>query len=404
MFHFTDGICAFLDDDHLTVYGGQCRVALSDHKQLHLTALRAVESLTLQQLIAVADIGTAVVPAPPWRLILSFGEGFITTDELAEDLLWNSQRIGYCCRWVTAGSNAGPDYIFRNMCETLIAGVQDGHLGPTDLIDFIQSSEAGGRPVRACFFLHNVISVFEDMRSALLRAEYHLLAMTRYLWQINETQSPAQFAKAMKKEPSAQMEVKHASETGDRVADNFTSAVIACHSALDLLLRLFVFLCRDPVVDPTFPRDLHFSDIDSGKLWRQLTQHKPGDCPAAEAPNAIPHLPRGKFARLRKLRNSLVHNMAEDDTRPEIYVGIGLLRVGHQPIQYAEYRTRDVAPDGSFIEHPWFGRFYQQDRDAQAEMAAFLRETWDTVYDTAIWLERRLRRDHLERTGVIIPT
>src|SRR6185437_8468719 len=98
---------------------------------------------------------------------------FATTEEIAEDLLWNSQRINYCCRWITSGSKAGPDPVFRNMSEALIAGIQEGQLGPEHLIEFISSSSILGAPVKECFFLHNVTSVFEDMRSALLRSEYH---------------------------------------------------------------------------------------------------------------------------------------------------------------------------------------------------------------------------------------
>ena len=227
--------------------------------------------------------------------------------------------------------------------------------------------------------------------------------MTRLLWTINETQSPCHFSRMTGQQAAPQMEIKHASETADHVADNFASAVIACYSALDLLLRLFIFLTREPVVDPSFPPGLHFSDIDSGKVWRRVTRHKQGDCTESETPNAIPHLPPARFTRLRKLRNSLVHNMAEDDIRPQVYVGVGLERVGGTPLQYAEYRTRDINQDGSFVEHPWFVRFYKQDRDAQVELLTFVREAWETIYDTTIWLERRLKRDYERNTGIIIP-
>jgi len=402
-YHFTDGVCGFLCDGELTVHGGQYRIRLPSRGVLELDEIRQIEELTRQKLLALGGPVVGAAPPAPYKLIVPFETGFATTDEIAEDLLWNSQRINYCCRWVTSGSNGGPDPGFRNISETVIAGIQEGQLGPEDLTHFISSSSALGAPVKEAFFLHNVTSVFEDMRGALLRSEYHFLEMTRLLWQINETQSPAAFQDAMTRPREPQMEIKHASEVADRVADNFTSAVVACHSALDLTLRLCAFLCREPVIDPSFPKGLHFSDVDSGKVWGRLRQHKPGDCSASETPNAIAHLPAGRFSRLSKLRNSLVHNMAADDIRPEIYVGVGLPRIGGQALQYAEYRTRDVRPDGSLVRHEWCERFYEQDTDAQAEMAVWLRNTWDVVYDTSIWLERRLKRDYAERTGGCIP-
>ena len=148
--------------------GGQYEIPFPDYNSLDIQGLREVERVTRQRLLAVGVPGMPSEPSPPWRAIIAFEEGFLTSDELAEDLLWNAQRISCYCRWITSGSNRGPDANFRNVCEAFIAAIEDGHVGQYGLTQFIEAAERTGQPARACFFLHNVTSVFEDMRSAVL--------------------------------------------------------------------------------------------------------------------------------------------------------------------------------------------------------------------------------------------
>lgn len=383
-YHAGNGLVLRLDRAAPFFEGGRTEYALKPGTPLE-QALFFLENNLRQRVIGVgADLclseGKTGLPVD---IVFRVQRGYVTSSRLGEDMLWRSQKIESCCRWLLSSSNSGPDPTTRSASEGVLSLVEDGRFGLSQLEEFVAKYSAAGLPVAQYFFLHNVAASFEDMRSALLRASHHATSMIGFLWTVNNHKSARELDSALAEKIA---EIKHASETGDHVADEFTSAVVSTHSALDLLFRMFLLLVREPFGDPVFPKGLHFSDVATGKVWKMVNRQKASDLSSVHVPRAIPFLLGKEFDDLRKLRNDLVHNTAADDIRPQIYVGVGTPRIGGIQLQYAQYRTRDIDSHGNPIRHPWCARFYQQDRSADIQLHSWLLSVWETVNDTCDWI------------------
>ena len=190
----------------------------------------------------------------------------------------------------------------------------------------------------------------------------------------------------------APFEIVHSSGVADNVSDEFASSVISCYSSLDLLYDWFAYLTREPFGEPEFPKKLHFPDQNPANAFVLGGTARQSDLDIKDAPCAIPNLPANKFCDLRKLRNDLVHNMAPDEIRGRVCIGIGLPPVNNQLLQYSQYLTRDTDGMGNPIIHTWARNFYATQQDAQHSLHNWLTNTWQCIFDTTEWLTNRVRK------------
>ena len=328
---------------------------------------------------------------PPDVAIFKVGNRNIRAGELGEELLGRFQSLEFYSHVLTSNRADGDfDRLTLEICANLKEGIWSGHLGPAELSRLIEKARAKGHPIEEAFFLFNIDRLADSIRSAMSRACYHFSNMTEVLWRANQIDITNGHLKSITGTTDGPREIWTSSQDMDRVADEFTSSVIACYSTLDLLYELFVYLTREPFGRPDYPRRLHFPDTNPQVALRNGAVTLPDDLSSADAPLAIPNLPANRFTSLRRLRNDLVHNMTADELRARVYTGIGLSPVNGQELQYAMYMTRDVEMDGRPVLQPWSRCFYQQQRDAQHILHDWLIDTWQCVFDTTEWLTNRL--------------
>ena len=323
-------------------------------------------------------------------------DGFLISGEwLAEALLSKLLLLESLIRKAACyqGIDEGKLKLGEEFCATFIASIEDGKLGPDGLNTLIHGTETSGVPIREAFFVSNAESIAEDMRNTMLAACHHLANMTSRIWEINQS-SP--MVSSLVKALDEPWEVVHGSWKAATLSFEYTSAVIACYSSLDMLYQLFVYLTREPFGDPQFPSNLHFPDANSNKIFQGGGKALVDDPLPEVLPLAIPNLSAGHFGALRRTRNDLVHNMTSDAMRPRVYIGWGLPPVNCLPLQYTQYLTRDIDPDGKPITHDWIRRFYETQADAQDTLYDWLVQSWQCIFDTTEWLIHRLNRRVIE--------
>ena len=159
--------------------------------------------------------------------------------------------------------------------------------------------------------------------------------------------------------PDEPWETRLSSGNVDELSYCFTSSVVACYTALDLLYIFFVYLTREPFLNPEFPSNLNFPDAPGSRIFQSGGSALSSDPPPKELPYAIANLTSGQFGSLRNARNALVHNMSPDSIRPRFYKGWKHPPVNNQPLQYVQYLSRDVDAQGQPVTHPWVRRFYE---------------------------------------------
>ena len=270
--------------------------------------------------------------------------------------------------------------------ETICANIEDeisyGKIGPFALGKKIEALKTTEIPMDQAFFVFNATSIAEDMRHALLAACHQFCSLNLGIRTINQG-TPPQGATGQTDGP---WETRLYSAEVDELSYTYTSSLVACYTALDLLYILFVYLTREPFLNPEFPSKLHFPDAPGRRIFQGGGSALPGDPSKGVLPYAIPNLKVSQFGSLRKTRNALVHNMASDSIRPRVYQGWKLPPVNAQPLQYVQYLSRDIDIEGEPVTHPWVRRFYENQSDAQNSVLEWLELTWQCVFDTTEWL------------------
>jgi hypothetical protein len=179
-------------------------------------------------------------------------------------------------------------------------------------------------------------------------------------------------------------ELRHASKLGDSVSDEFASAALAAYSVLDLTRKLFDFVVREPFGEAKRSSQKHFMD----RLPDAMPQYQ------VELPMALPVVSREQFRTLYLLRSDIIHNQAMNYLRPLIYWGVAQEPVNGHALQYVQYMSRDVTPDGAASTHKWLPRFFSQKHDAEAFLGSQLTKVLECAIQTVEWLTI-----HLERTS-----
>ena len=322
-------------------------------------------------------------------------EYVISTPWLAEGLLLRLKALENLLQRRVLDST-GIDVAQLNTAKELCANwekdIWDGQVGPDDLQQRIDRHAAARWPVKQAFFISNAIGISEDIRNAILAACHHFGTLNSGMVRINESKQlewslPTSFVELS---PDVQpWEIRHFSEEVDPLSFAYTSSVIACYTALDLLYEFFVYLTREPFLNPDFPKGLHFPDAPGRATFRDGGASLTSDPPSTDFPFSIANLSPGQFASLRNSRNALVHNMAPDSLRPRVYVGWRLPPVNNQALRYVQYLSRDIDTNGDPVVHAWVRRFYENDTDAQHSLFGWLESAWQCIFDTTEWLIKR---------------
>ena len=273
-----------------------------------------------------------------------------------------------------------------NLVAALDDNISYGRFDPDMLEKAIDSLKNLGNPVEQAFFAFNATSIAEDMRQVFMAACHHFSSLNSGIHAINQ-QGPI---RALVEEPTDEpWEIRQSSGPVDELSYAYTSSVVASYTVLDLLYILFIYLTREPFLNPEFPSNLHFPDSAGRGIFRYGGAALPSDPLQTELPYAIANLSPGQFAALRKTRNALVHNMAADSFIPRVYKGWKRPPVNNYPLQYVQYMARDVDAQGDPVTHRWVRRFYENQSDAQESLLEWLELTFQCMFDTTEWLIKR---------------
>jgi hypothetical protein len=340
------------------------------------TILDAVEPRFDVRAMGTRNLDPQLKQVQSIEAVFRVGSGIITAALLGEALLAKVNVLQTVSRERLIPKEKSAQFgSALERCAILRDHVLEGHIDK-GRFDLELSSLRGKEPLlSAAYFISNLNDRADAVRGALLRASYHLARMTTALDLTN------QGLPRLDKRFFASGEIRHFSRIGDIVADEFASGLLACYSSLDLLRKLFEFAVREPFGEPSKPPDTLFdaplsSDLPSYVLPR---------------PFALPFIAPTHFKALYLLRSDLFHNTAADYLRAAIYVGFGLPPVNSEPVQYAQYMTRDLSISGAALSHRWAPRFYAQRRDAQHCLAEWIHDAWQTAFDTSDWLIHRTR-------------
>lgn len=287
------------------------------------------------------------------------------------------------------------------ICANIEEDISYGRVGTADVESLIDASRKAPAPITEAYFIFNATSIAEDLRHALQAACHHFSNLNLGIRKLNETPASTLTTTELANES---WERRIYSTEIDELSYAYTSSVVSCYTALDLLYLYFIYLTREPFLNPAFPSKLHFPDAPrKGKadIFKEGGRPLPNDPPAKDLPYAIANLKAGQFASLRHVRNSLVHNMAADSLRPRVYLGRKLPPVNNEPLQYVQYLARDIDSKGEPVAHPWVRRFYKNQSDAQNSLLGWLELAWQCSFDTTEWLIRRWS-NHLPDTDTAV--
>ena len=273
-----------------------------------------------------------------------------------------------------------------NVVAALDENVSYGRFGPDMLGKAIDSLKNLGNPVEQAFFAFNATSIAQDMRQVFMAACHHFSRLNSGIHVINQQGPMRALVEGPTDEP---WEIRQSSGPVEELSYAYTSSVVASYTALDLLYIFFIYLTREPFLNPEFPSNLHFPDSAGRGIFRYGGAALPSDPPHTELPYAIANLSPGHFTALRKTRNALIHNMAADSFIPRVYKGWKRPPVNNYPLQYVQYMARDVDAQGDPVTYPWVHRFYEKQSDAQESLLEWLKLTFQCMFDTTEWLIKR---------------
>ena len=317
------------------------------------------------------------------------GQHTLSSSWVGEELLGKLQTLESLVRkrvLDTSSITAEKLDIGRNICAALEDDISYGKVGPVPLEKAIDSYRKVGVPIDEAYFVHNAAGIADDMRHLLSSACYHFTNLNSRILKINRTE---EFFLSEENCPTMPWERRLSSTAVDELSHEYTGSVVACYSALDLLYILFVYLTREPYMNPAFPRGLHFPDSPRHRVFQNEGTPLPSDPPARDFPYAIANLTPGQFGTLRNTRNALVHNMSSDSIRPRVYKGWKQPPVNNKPLQYVQYLAMDIEEQGNLVTHPWVRRFYEKQSDAQNSLLEWIELTWQCAFDTIEWLIKR---------------
>jgi hypothetical protein len=403
-YHLARGLTISISDFKARLSGGRNCTLLYDIDSLgasnniatqsaYQSVISTIEKLTTSRLMAsskslisvVGDSNVSIsqVDLPPDRLLFVTANQYLSDADLGEVLLTELNVVENVCRLLlTDGGKT--ESTFSPSYELALYWQEENNAGRLDPLKLTQLIASVDPMVKKAFFYMNIIEVAEGIRGSLLAACYHLTRLTELIWQANIQNSPSN------SNTGEQHESIIMSPLVDRIADEYSSAVISAYTSLDILYEYFVFLTRQDFEDPRFPDNHHFPAQRPFQAFREGGSPRSDDFSRAILPLAIPNLSNDDFHHLRTLRNDLVHNMTPDWHRPFIYVGTALSAVGGLQLQYAQYLSRDIEINGAPKVHPWIRRFYTQQRDAQLTLYELIEQTWQCCFDTTRWISNRL--------------
>ena len=351
---------------------------------------RSVYANCLEQV--QAEIGVTLVGfvgSPSSEVAFEIGGRAISASMLGEELLGRFITLENLVRSRVIGhANLAEENLMigLNVCTALEDEISYGKIGPAGLQEAITFYIKAGVPIEEAYFVLNGESIAEDLRNSIAAACHHFHRLNTGIRRINHSKPLMPHMIEHDDEP---WEIRMASSAVDELSYALAGSVVASYTALDLLFQFFVYLTREPFLDPTFPAKLHFPDDPKHEFFREGVKELEGDRPAADLPYAIAHLAPGQFGALRNSRNSLVHNMAPDSMRPKAYKGWKQAPVNDQPLQYVQYLARDIDANGKPVAHPWVRRFYENQTDAQELLIEWLELVWQCAFDTTDWLIAR---------------
>ena len=344
----------------------------------------------IQETVGVRLVGASIGESRD--IVFRMDDKIISGANLCEELLSPLLRLDASI-WQWVLKSGGID-------ETALKLARDGHANIVDTISYgkigrptldvvIKAYEKVGLPIKEAFFIANATGIADEMRQAMNAACHHFGTLTATMVRINQGGQIAHPEPPPVGEP---WEIRHYSQAASEVSFAFTSSVVSCYTALDLLYEFFVYLTRDPLLNPEFPQRLHFPDVSPDDVFKYGGSLLPDDAPMADFAHAIPYLGHGHFASLRKSRNDLVHNLTPDEIAPRVYVGWGFPPVNEKPLQYVQYLCRDLDSQGEPVVHPWHRRFYENQSDSQDLLYDWIRHTWQCIFDTTGWLVHRMEK------------
>ena len=257
---------------------------------------------------AERDIGVRLVGATgslPDDILFRVDNSVISGEWLAEELLGKLTHLDSLIRrrvLVFEGLSEVALQASREICANIHDQIWAGHVGPNALDTLIDKLKSTVIPIREAFFVFNAQSIADDMRNSILAACHHFADMTSRIWNVNQGRH---LSPSSGKELSEGQEIVYSSGEVDALSFAYTSTVIACYTSLELLYELFVYLTREPFVNPDFPSNLHFPDVDSSPIFRNGGKALPDDPPSTTFPHAIPNLARGTLDRLGEAETTL---------------------------------------------------------------------------------------------------
>ena len=315
--------------------GSESEVQLpADSPQTELaTLLDTVETRFDVRAMAIRNRGILLEKAQPLDAVFRVGSHVVRAALLGELLLAKMNGLQMVSRQRLIPKQQSAQFnVALERCAILRDEVLEGHLDKSRFDQKLSALRAQEPLLSAAFFISSLNDRADAVRASLLRGSYHVAQMTAVLHLNNQS-----LRRRRGRQLPAKGEFRHFSQIGDIVGDEFTSGVLACYASLDLLRKLFDYAVREPFGEPSKPPDTLFdaalpSNLPSYSLAR---------------PFALPCIAPTHFKALYLLRSDLFHNAAADYLRAAIYVGFALPPVNSEPVQYAQYMTRDLSVSGA---------------------------------------------------------
>ena len=343
---------------------------------------KSLEHIERQLGIQLVGLGNSTSSEVAFKM----NDGLVTASNLVDQVFARQLILESVIRQKaieSAGINEDSLLLAQNVLANMDDAILDGKIGRNTLSILADATVQIYPGMRAAFFVSNAVNTGDDMLVAMRSACRHLAQMNSKILTLNDRDR--QGALTLISDPHS-WEIREWLGGEDSLADSYTGAIVSCCTALDILYELFVFLTRDPFLNPMFPAKLHFPNHPKQNIFQSGGRLLPNDTPGSALPSAIPNLEVGHFRQLTRVRNDLVHNFTSDGVRTLLRIGVGLPPVNYQPLQYAQYMSIDADSDVGPVQPSWRRRFYEQQTDAQEFVYKWIVEAWQCIGDTIEWL------------------